>query len=70
MNQIHCHSCGGFITDTTTITYAPPLTPSQVAEPRSALCDCSPPLVFGPPPGHMSSPGMPAVGRVSASREL
>lgn len=65
MNEIHCHACGGFISDTTLITYRLPRDNGHVASPRTALCDCAPPILYGPPPGHMSSPGMPAMGRPS-----
>ena len=65
MSEIHCHMCGGFISDTALIAYRLPLDPGSVAEPRSALCTCLRPLLYGPPPGHASSPGMPRVGRAS-----
>jgi hypothetical protein len=65
MVEIHCHVCGGFISDSAVIAYRLPLDTGHSAAPRSALCDCQPPVVYAAPPGHMSSPGMPAAARVS-----
>jgi hypothetical protein len=65
MNEIHCHTCGGFIGDRALIAYQLPLDPGGVAEPHSALCTCSRPMLYGAPPGHASSPGMPRVDRAS-----
>jgi hypothetical protein len=64
MEPIHCHGCGGFISDGRAIDYRLPLRPSRVAEPRSALCECEAPVLYGAPPGHASSPSLPAMGRV------
>lgn len=57
MIQIHCHACGGFIGDPTFISYRLP-TPNGLAAPRSGLCTCGAPIVYGPPPGRSSSPGI------------
>jgi hypothetical protein len=65
MVEIHCHVCGGFIGDTATIAYRRPLDTVHTAVPRTALCECLPPIVYGPPPGHLSSPGIPAIARPS-----
>ena len=61
MNAIHCHTCGGFIGDARAIAYRLPSDPGRVAVPSSALCECAVPVVYGPPPGHHSSPGFPAM---------
>ncbi len=66
MIVLYCHNCGGFINDPTWISYRLPADPPQVAVPHSGLCTCGSPTVYGPPPGHSSSPGMPGVGYRSA----
>jgi len=69
MEQIHCHICGGFIGDERGVAYRLPVAANgRIAEPRSALCECDTPVVYGPPAGHMSSPGMPAMGFVRGLR--
>ena len=60
MVDIHCHTCGGFIGDPGPISYRVPLNPEDLAIPHSGLCACAPPIVYGPPPGYLSSPGMPS----------
>src|SRR5437667_3093225 len=62
MVEIHCHSCGGFIGDPRRISYRFPLNPAHVATPHTRLCSCSWPIVYGPPPGYLSSPGVPSKG--------
>jgi hypothetical protein len=62
MDAIHCHACGGFISDARAIDYRLAPSTAGVAEPHTALCECVAPVLYGAPPGHMSSPGMPAVG--------
>jgi hypothetical protein len=59
MAEIHCHSCGGFISEPGPISYQLPPDPAAVAIPHSGLCPCTPPIIYGPPPGYLSSPGMP-----------
>jgi hypothetical protein len=59
MLDIYCHSCGGFICDPRHIEYRLPPSPAEGARPRSSFCSCTPPIVYGPPPGYLSSPGMP-----------
>lgn len=62
MTDIHCHSCGGFISgDPRGVSYRLPSNAAPTATPHSSLCLCDPPIVYGPPPGHVSSPGMPSV---------
>jgi len=69
MSDIHCHTCGGFINDPTTISYLAPSETVMPAVPYSGLCACTPAIVYGPPPGHMSMPGMPSIDvRAIASR--
>ena len=55
--QIHCHNCGGFISDPSFISYRLPGDPPEMAAPRTGLCMCGAPTVYGPPPGRSSSPG-------------
>jgi hypothetical protein len=64
MVEIHCHTCGGFISDRSMIAYRLPDNEGTAA-PRTALCDCAQPTVFAAPPGLASSPGMTAAPRVS-----
>ena len=60
--EIHCHKCGGFMSgDPMNIAYRLRLTRERPAVPHSGLCRCTPPVVFGPPPGYRSIPAMPAV---------
>jgi hypothetical protein len=66
MREIHCHRCGGFIADAGTIAYVLPCE-AAVAAPRSDLCDCSPAVVYGPPPGYLTSPGLASVARSKAA---
>jgi hypothetical protein len=61
--EIHCHTCGGFITDPSAIAYRLPVDAPPDVVPVSALCSCRTPTVYGPPPGLASSPGMPAISR-------
>jgi hypothetical protein len=61
MDPIHCHACGGFISDARAIDYRLPPNTGGVAEPHTAICECVAPVLYGAPPGHMSSPSMPAV---------
>ena len=65
MVEIHCHACGGFISDRSLIAYRLPLDNGGTAAPRTALCDCVQPTVFAAPPGLASSPGLPAAPRGS-----
>jgi len=60
MNQIHCHVCGGFVTDPAAVSYRRPVRSVVAAQPHSGLCPCAPAVVYGPPDGYMSSPGLPA----------
>jgi hypothetical protein len=59
--EIHCHACGGFIGDPSYVSYRLPTPAAPAAIPRSGLCTCGPPIVYGPPPGHASSPRIPAL---------
>ena len=61
MMQIHCHACGGFMGDLSSISYRLLRPAEAAAAPRSGLCTCGAPIVYGPDPGPVpvSSPGMP-----------
>lgn len=59
MIDIHCYNCGGFISEPSQISHRLP--PSVMhtafgAIPTSALCTCTPPVVYGPAAGRSSSP--------------
>ena len=59
MIAIHCYNCGGFIGDPSQVSYR--LSASMMhktfgAPPTSALCTCTPPVVYGPA-GRTSSTG-------------
>lgn len=43
---IHCHFCGGVISDPSTIEYRPPRVSAQLAPPNTDACTCSPPIVY------------------------
>ena len=55
MTEIHCHTCGGFISDPVTVSYRLPADGVVAASPHTALCGCSPAIVYGPPPGWVTS---------------
>jgi hypothetical protein len=60
MTDIHCYNCGGFIGDPSKVSHRLPgsvLHKSFGATPISALCTCTPPVVYGPPAGRSSSTG-------------
>ena len=59
MTEIHCHTCGGFIADPTTVSYR--LADGTVAQaaPHTGLCGCAPAIVHGPPAGYLSWPALP-----------
>jgi len=70
MSEIHCHTCGGFITDPATVSYQRP-SGAAPATPHSALCACIPSIVYGPPPGYLAWPGLAALSspaRIERSR--
>ena len=58
MSEIHCHNCGGFITDPGTVSYRKPVDGTVSKGPHSALCACIPSVVYGPPPGYLAWPGL------------
>jgi hypothetical protein len=47
MPTIHCHLCGGFIANPAGTTYRKPDAATPPAIPRSALCLCDHPVVYG-----------------------
>src|SRR5438876_2290336 len=61
MSEIHCHTCGGFITHPAGISYRLPSETVALAPPHSGLCTCCPSIVYGPPPGYLSLTGLPSV---------
>jgi hypothetical protein len=56
MTQIHCHVCGGFITNPAGTSYRESSAATPVATPHASLCVCTQAVVYGPPPGYTSSP--------------
>lgn len=50
MTTVHCHFCGGVISDAAAIEYRPPRASAQVALPHDGVCDCTPPVVYEDPP--------------------
>ena len=67
MSEIHCHTCGGFITDPSSVSYRVP-SGAAAAAPHSALCACIPSVVYGPPPGYLAWPGLTDASRMERSR--
>ncbi len=63
--ELHCVHCGGFITELRFVSYTPVTNGAVVAPVTGELCACAPPVVFGPPPGYLSSPGFPTPSRPS-----
>lgn len=59
MTEIHCHTCGGRITDPTIVSYRRADGAIVAAVPRTGLCSCARAIVYGPPAGYLSSPGLP-----------
>jgi hypothetical protein len=58
MSEIHCHACGGFIIDPAGVSYQLPSAAAHTVAPRSGLCTCHQSVVYGPPPGYVSLPGV------------
>jgi hypothetical protein len=61
MIEIHCYNCGGFISDPSMISHRLPASIKHKAfgaVPTSALCTCTPPVVYATAAaaGHFSSP--------------
>jgi hypothetical protein len=66
MSELHCVQCGGFITELRFVSYKPVTNGAVAAPVTSGVCACAPPVVFGPPPGYLSSPGFPIPSRPSS----
>jgi hypothetical protein len=58
MIDIHCHACGGFISDPGRIAHRLAGDTTALAVPRSGICGCRESVVYGPPPGYASVPAM------------
>jgi len=67
MSEIHCHNCGGFITDPASVSYRLPSDGAGAAAPHAAPCTCSPSVVYGPPPGYLAWPGLGSIERRRAA---
>jgi hypothetical protein len=50
MTTIHCHLCGGVVSDWARIAYRPPRASAQIAMPHGGLCECARPAVHEDPP--------------------
>ena len=61
MSEIHCHTCGGSITNPAGISYRLPSETVATAAPHSGPCTCCPSIVYGPPPGYLSLTGLPSI---------
>ena len=61
MNEIHCDICGGSVADPATVSYRLASVGIVPAPPHSARCTCTVAIVYGPPAGYMSWPGLPVV---------
>ena len=59
MHVIHCHACGGCVSDPATVSYRLASAAIVPVPPHSAMCTCTPAIVYGPPAGYMSWPGLP-----------
>ena len=58
MIDIHCYNCGGVISDPSQVSYRLPASLMHKtfgAPPTSALCTCTPPVIYGVPAGRSSS---------------
>ena len=67
MHEIHCHTCGGFITDPSTVSYQAPSVAAP-AEPHSALCSCIPSVVYGLSPAYLAWPGLASLSTIERRR--
>jgi creatinine amidohydrolase/Fe(II)-dependent formamide hydrolase-like protein len=67
MREIHCHGCGGLITDPARVSYRLASDAAATVAPHTGLCTCQPPIVYGPPPGYLSLPGLASVSRSKAA---
>jgi len=67
MSEIHCHNCGGFITDPTNVSYGLPPEGTAPAGPRSARCTCRAPILYGPPLAYLAWPGLRSIERSTAA---
>ena len=66
MIDIHCHACGGFISDPERVSYLRPAPGTvAIATPRSSICVCAQSVVFGPPSGYASIPAMKSAARLN-----
>jgi hypothetical protein len=65
MSEIHCHSCGGLITDPGAVSYQVP-SGAEPAIPHTALCACIPAVIYGASPGYLSWPGLTNLSSPSA----
>jgi hypothetical protein len=55
------------ITDPSSVSYQIPSS-AAAAAPHSALCTCIPSVVYGPPPGYLSWPGLTNLARIERSK--
>ena len=67
MREIHCHGCGGLVTDPASVSYRLASDTAARTAPHSGPCSCAPPIVYGPPPGYLSWPGLASVARSKAA---
>ncbi len=60
MTELHCHYCGGSISEPASISYLPPRASAQFAMPHRGPCKCTPPIVYEDPPIIGSSEDIPS----------
>lgn len=64
MKELHCDTCGGSVSDPATVSYRLASAVIVPAPPQSAPCTCPVSIVYGPPAGYMSWPGLPVVAKL------
>lgn len=68
MTVIYCDSCGGLVSDPATVSHRLSSAAIVLAQPQSGPCGCTPPIVYGPPAGYMSWPGIASLVHTFATR--
>jgi hypothetical protein len=52
------------------VSYRLPSGTAVTAKPQAGLCTCTPSVVYGPPPGYLSWPGLPSPGWPNVVRAI
>lgn len=69
MQQLHCGTCGGLISDLSKVSYRLPSRTLSAPAGHGDPCGCPVPVIYGPPAGFASIPAMPA-GRVEPGAKV